>query len=115
MGVGILPRRRRPPRAPGCGAHHNYGPYPSRIKGRISQLETHAVAKALEALPAGSRVKLYVDNTSAIGATLKGYSPSEEMNEQVKAIHDLRSLHITDIFYIPTAVNPADQWTRLDA
>ena len=83
----------------------------------ISLLETKAAAKAISHFRhflEGNSVRLYIDNTSLIGALSKTHSKSFALNEEL--LHLIREMEKTgasfDVQYVPTESNLADRPSR---
>lgn len=63
----------------------------------------------------GAIVDPLVDNTSALGAIEKGYSPSYELNQEILAIHHTvtnLNVKLRSPRYVKSSQNPADFWSR---
>lgn len=83
----------------------------------ISLLETKAAAKAIKHFRSfleGKSVRLYIDNTSLIGALNKTHSKSFALNEELLQL--IREMEKTgasfDVQYVPTNQNLADRPSR---
>jgi hypothetical protein len=85
----------------------------------ISYLELLAVRMALTAFigqiqTLGRVVRLWVDNNSALYAILNGKSTSSQMMEELRQLYKFVTENQIELrpFYIPSAANPADFWSR---
>jgi len=83
----------------------------------ISLLETKAAAKAIRYFRehlVGKSVRLYIDNTSLIGALNKTHSKSFALNEELLRL--IKEMELTgasfDVQYVPTGRNLADRPSR---
>jgi len=86
-------------------------------KKAISLLETKAATKAISHFRhflEGKAVRLYIDNTSLIGALNKTHSKSFALNEEL--LHLIREMEKTgasfEVQYVPTESNLADRPSR---
>lgn len=95
------------------------GAWPQRLaNAHINELEAAAVVMALAnaRLPRETRIRLAIDNTSALGAVNKGSSPSYRLNEAVAHIRSIVAAKRWTIMraeYIKSADNPADWLSRI--
>lgn len=85
-----------------------------QMRGRpIVEREAEALLEGMRLLPAGATARVFVDNTSVLGAVNKGRSPSYRLNKLVeliaKAVVGLRSATFE---YVKSANNAADGLSR---
>lgn len=90
---------------------------PKLVDAHINVKEAAALRLGLSAfiILQGKTVEPLIDNTSALGAIAKGYSPSLALNEELVALNTtLSCLKITlrRPTYVKSSQNPADFWSR---
>ena len=96
---------------------HMAFPWRKRVEPRdMGKFELRSIAIAIVNSGLHNQpIKLYTDSTIAIGALLKGYSPSRQINDEVRRILAecrRRGTWIQEIHYVNTNVNIADVLSR---
>jgi hypothetical protein len=84
----------------------------SRHITELEALACHEAISYFRGILQGKKVRIYVDNTSVLGAATRGYSPSFHFNKYIGPLYSLLKELSATLNYIRSDQNPADEPSR---
>ena len=82
----------------------------------MGKYELRSIVIALRNCPIqNTACDLYTDSQIAIGAIMKGYSPSRDVNDELIELYRIcreKNIFLSNVIYVPTELNEADSLSR---